>query len=386
MKVQSPNIEQWLMRHRDSIIIRQLPSGSIEIVEAPQPQPIETMECGICCEPFPYEEFCLLANCLHSYCTACVKKHIMYCVTENRIDIPCPGCGTHVHPDDVRLYCNEDPEFIAKYERFSVRSALIKDPSARWCPAPDCGFAVIVPNGKKCPKIRCQRPECGIHFCFTCKKPWHEGSPCLSENNVFRTRTELVPCRPCPRCKTLILKEDDGSCNHMTCTLCKAEFCWLCLKQITDFHYMTPSGCTFWGRRPWSGRKRLMWQIGSLIGSPAVIVATAVVSVPLIVGMVPYSVGKKVYKKMGGSSKAKRVISTAAAVTGSAIISPAIAGVAVGLGVPFAFGYTYLMVPKTMINDAVEYVRKKKHQEGVAYVGGVSDESTTGFIVEVPRN
>ena len=44
--------------------------------------------------------------------------------------------------------------------------------------------------------------------------------------------------KPCPRCSALIVKMDDGSCNHMTCAVCGAEFCWLCMKEISDLHYL----------------------------------------------------------------------------------------------------------------------------------------------------
>ncbi|CAK5077191.1 unnamed protein product [Meloidogyne enterolobii] len=44
--------------------------------------------------------------------------------------------------------------------------------------------------------------------------------------------------KACPRCGALITKMNDGSCNHMQCALCNAEFCWLCLKQINELHYL----------------------------------------------------------------------------------------------------------------------------------------------------
>ena len=44
--------------------------------------------------------------------------------------------------------------------------------------------------------------------------------------------------KPCPKCGALIVKMNDGSCNHMTCSVCDAEFCWLCLQEITDLHYL----------------------------------------------------------------------------------------------------------------------------------------------------
>lgn len=44
--------------------------------------------------------------------------------------------------------------------------------------------------------------------------------------------------KACPRCHTYIVKMDDGSCNHMVCAMCSVEFCWLCLKEISDLHYL----------------------------------------------------------------------------------------------------------------------------------------------------
>lgn len=48
--------------------------------------------------------------------------------------------------------------------------------------------------------------------------------------------------KPCPRCQVLIVKMDDGSCNHMMCAVCGAEFCWLCMKEISDLHYLRYKG------------------------------------------------------------------------------------------------------------------------------------------------
>lgn len=44
--------------------------------------------------------------------------------------------------------------------------------------------------------------------------------------------------KPCPRCSVLIVKVEDGSCNHMVCCVCGAEFCWLCMKEVSDLHYL----------------------------------------------------------------------------------------------------------------------------------------------------
>lgn len=34
------------------------------------------------------------------------------------------------------------------------------------------------------------------------------------------------------------MKTNDGSCNRMNCTVCACQFCWLCMQEITDVHYL----------------------------------------------------------------------------------------------------------------------------------------------------
>ena len=44
--------------------------------------------------------------------------------------------------------------------------------------------------------------------------------------------------KACPRCNAYIMKTNDGSCNRMNCTVCACQFCWLCMQEITDVHYL----------------------------------------------------------------------------------------------------------------------------------------------------
>lgn len=93
--------------------------------------------------------------------------------------------------------------------------------------------------------------------------------------------------KECPVCTSSIVKMNDGSCNHMTCSICETEFCWLCMKEITDLHYFSPSGCTFWGKKPWSRKKKILWQLGLLAGAPICIVLMAGIAVPAIIIGIP---------------------------------------------------------------------------------------------------
>lgn len=116
---------------------------------------------------------------------------------------------------------------------------------------------------------------------------------------------------------------DDGSCNHISCLICGSEFCWLCMKEISDLHYLrlvlstcififqcttnadaqspfeflccfSPSGCTFWGKKPWSRKKKILWQLGTLVGAPIGIGLVAGIAIPAMIIGIPVWVGIKV--------------------------------------------------------------------------------------------
>nr|XP_031539844.1 E3 ubiquitin-protein ligase RNF19B isoform X1 [Vicugna pacos] len=106
--------------------------------------------------------------------------------------------------------------------------------------------------------------------------------------------------KPCPRCSAYIIKMNDGSCNHMTCAVCGCEFCWLCMKEISDLHYLSPSGCTFWGKKPWSRKKKILWQLGTLIGAPVGISLIAGIAIPAMVIGIPVYVGRKIHSRYEG--------------------------------------------------------------------------------------
>ena len=120
-------------------------------------------------------------------------------------------------------------------------------------------FAVIAAGCASCPRLLCERPNCNTAFCYHCKQLWHPNLTCDAARALrsaeevtvttasgsrkcggIETHTwmkEMEQMKPCPRCQMLIVKVDDGSCNHMSCALCGAEFCWLCMKVVSELHY-----------------------------------------------------------------------------------------------------------------------------------------------------
>ena len=72
----------------------------------------------------------------------------------------------------------DNRELSLKFEDFMLRRVLFMDPDTRWCPAPDCGYAVIASGCASCPKLKCERPGCPSYFCYHCKAEWHPNQTC----------------------------------------------------------------------------------------------------------------------------------------------------------------------------------------------------------------
>lgn len=122
---------------------------------------------------------------------------------------------------------------------------------------------MIAEGCASCPRLLCERPGCNTAFCYHCKQLWHPTLTCdaaramrstdaeaiilpiissaIGGSGKLSAETQTAPreeIKPCPKCQVLIVKMDDGSCNHMSCAVCGAEFCWLCMKEVSDLHYL----------------------------------------------------------------------------------------------------------------------------------------------------
>lgn len=324
----------------------------------------ELLECPLCLLRHTRDRFPDIMTCHHRSCADCLRQYLRIEISESRVNITCPECSERFNPHDIQMILG-DRAVMEKYEEFMLRRWLVAEPDCRWCPAPDCGYAVIAFGCASCPKITCGRDGCGTEFCYHCKQLWHPNQTCDTARQQRAQSLRLRSFRssslsysqesgaagddikPCPRCSAYIIKMNDGSCNHMTCAVCGCEFCWLCMKEISDLHYLSPSGCTFWGKKPWSRKKKILWQLGTLVGAPVGIALIAGIAIPAMVIGIPVYVGRRIHNRYEGKdiSKHKRNLVIAGGVTLSVIVSPVVAAVTVGIGVPIMLAYVYGVVP-----------------------------------------
>ncbi|XP_069461556.1 E3 ubiquitin-protein ligase RNF19A-like [Ambystoma mexicanum] len=323
----------------------------------------DPLECPLCLLPQPRTSFPPLSSCPHLSCLDCLQQYLRIEITESRVEIACPQCPEALHPWEVHQLL-ADTALLDRYEEYLLRRLLASDPDSRWCPAPDCSYAVIAFGCAECPRLSCGRNGCKTEFCYHCRQLWHpnetceqawrqlaQGAPGVLEPSALLIYSEepgkdVEEVKICPRCGAFIMKIKDGSCNRMNCTVCGCLFCWLCLREITDVHFLSPSGCTFWGKKPWSRTRKILWQLGMLLGAPMVISLVAGIAVPVIVIGIPVYMGKKVFSRSrkGNLSGCKQCLSVASGVLLSVFISPVIAAVTVGVGVPLMLTYVYGVV------------------------------------------
>ncbi|XP_074676566.1 E3 ubiquitin-protein ligase RNF19B-like isoform X2 [Strix aluco] len=297
----------------------------------------ELVECPLCLLPQPPQAFPSLASCHHRSCRGCLEQYLRLAVGESRVPVACPHCPAALQPADVHRLLPE-PALRDKYEEFLLRRLLAADPSTRWCPAPGCSYAVIAHGCAECPRLTCGREGCGTEFCYHCRQPWHPDSPCATTASGLASprpeplaQAEAEDIKVCPRCSAFITKINDGGCNRMSCPVCGCLFCWLCLREISDVHFLSPSGCTFWGKRPWSRTRRLLWQLGMVLGAPMVISLVVGIAVPVITIGIPIYMGRKVLgqSRRSNLSGCQQCLSVTSSVLLSLIMSPIITAVTV---------------------------------------------------------
>lgn len=163
--------------------------------------------------------------------------------------LPCPGssgsCNSALIPEAHHFRVLQDDQHD-RYQRFGTEEFVLKMGGVL-CPGRGCGMGLLPePNMRR---IKCD--HCQFEFCRECKEPFQRGHTCNQSNpnpttnarasnyqvnleNARRARWEAEArqvieqiSKKCPGCKTNT--EKNGGCNHMTCSRCRFEWCWICL-------------------------------------------------------------------------------------------------------------------------------------------------------------
>ncbi|KAK0617299.1 hypothetical protein B0T14DRAFT_568818 [Immersiella caudata] len=178
-------------------------------------------------------------------CNTCLAQHIATQLESRgragseQLTCPSPGCGHAYSHDEIRMLAS--PEAFVQYDKLRLLGHLATLPNFRWCLREGCQMGQVYdfsamhnfPGTRQRSRIVCD--ACGFEMCFYHQMPWHEGQTCTDyDANQGDPEAEATAqwlrrnTKPCPGlCGAAVEKK--GGCFHMTCQVCRFEFCWECL-------------------------------------------------------------------------------------------------------------------------------------------------------------
>ncbi|CAI0558741.1 unnamed protein product [Linum tenue] len=212
-------------------------------VTLPPPSDRCSLTCTICFEKHRLTSF-HSADCGHRFCRWCWRKYIKQCVVDGprclQLRCPEPSCKILVGDDLIDQIADE--KVRKSYSNFALRSYVENSSKRKWCPAPNCEYAVEFNSiGEGDYDVSCL---CSHNFCWNCAEDKHSPVDCetvknWSLKNAADSQNELwkkVNTKPCPKCSRSI--EKNAGCMHMRCAApCRHEFCWVCLESWVGHSY-----------------------------------------------------------------------------------------------------------------------------------------------------
>ncbi|ORX55054.1 hypothetical protein DM01DRAFT_1030428 [Hesseltinella vesiculosa] len=201
------------------------------------PSDLQPFMCEICCDDDPEIDTVCVA-CGHRFCFTCYQHYLTQKIRDGesrRIECPQDKCNVIVDEATVQRIVAE--RTMIRYRELLNRTFVDDIDHLRWCPAPDCEYAIEchVPSTSLTSIVPTVQCNCGDVFCFGCGYPDHQPAICAivkkwmkkCEDDSETANWISAHTKECPKCNSTI--EKNGGCNHMTCRKCRHEFCWVCM-------------------------------------------------------------------------------------------------------------------------------------------------------------
>ena len=192
-------------------------------------------ECGVCMETIESKDIPKIKlPCKHYFCIDCWKEYLKEKINNaNVYKLTCmqSKCNFILEEKFIKAILDQDVDLQQKYDKFLNRKKLMdSNKKIKFCPFPDCdGYAE-----KKFKKyVKCNN---GHEFCFECGAAPHGLKACSKIiDEGFEEWKSHTLVKRCPNCK--FWTEKNEGCNHMTCSQCRFQWCWVCEKECVAGHY-----------------------------------------------------------------------------------------------------------------------------------------------------
>ena len=215
---------------KQGYIFNNIEINNIELNVSPQ------KICEICSEVFIPSDENTVKQCGHSYCNSCWYDFFSAQIQENKLtSIKCLNyeCQESLNDEFILHLLNNNNELIKKYKKYKLEYEILNNPNKKNCPFPNCDSYLELKDPKN-KDVTCLNNHT---FCFSCLQKPHGKLACdqkLDISMVEFAKNNFV--KKCPNCN--IITEKSSGCNHMTCTKCKYQWCWLCNGKYTYEHYL----------------------------------------------------------------------------------------------------------------------------------------------------
>ena len=159
--------------------------------------------------------------CQHAQCIPCTRRLFQVALRDKTI-LPLRCCKTPIDMNlAIQLLKEEDAQLLLQ------RVAEINAKNKLFCPTCSTFHNLDLVDLTLSKNRQC---ACGRMICLQCKTLAHPHLAC-QENTSDESVLQLALAKKwqrCPSCEIMI--ERQSGCNHMTCTNCRHQFCYVCLR------------------------------------------------------------------------------------------------------------------------------------------------------------
>ena len=192
-------------------------------------------ECGVCGDVVESADMVKIRiPCKHTFCVDCWKEYLKEKINNaNVYKLSCmeQKCNFILEENFIKTILDNDTVLLEKYDKFLKRKKLMdSNKKIKFCPFPDCDGYAEKAFSKY---VKCNN---GHEFCFECGAAPHGFKACSKIIDAgFEEWKAHTLVKRCPNCK--FWTEKNEGCNHMTCSQCKFQWCWVCQKECVAGHY-----------------------------------------------------------------------------------------------------------------------------------------------------
>ncbi|KAH6986918.1 hypothetical protein EDB80DRAFT_623539 [Ilyonectria destructans] len=203
---------------------------------------ISSEDCAIC---WTEAENRVHTSCKHCYCSGCFEDLCLAGTSTLDPDagIRCQGgegkCGQSLPLEDLQEHLSSAA--LEDVLEVAFASYVARHPNElRHCPTPDCEqvYRAAKPLEPEDSPVLFTYPACLVAICTACHVP-HDGLTCAEHRDhgaggyeALQKAKQKFGIKDCPKCGTMI--EKSSGCNQMTCSVCKAHICWVCMRTFSE--------------------------------------------------------------------------------------------------------------------------------------------------------